>query len=98
MVKGDKSPFDGDLIYWSKRNNELYHGLNSKLLAKQNHTCGCCGVKFTNNEIVNLHNIDGNHNNSKVKKPFGCTSKLPSINPHEQNGSGRLETFVDLEV
>ena len=67
MVKGDKSPFDGELIYWSKRSSKLYYGLTSKLLAKQNHTCGCCGLKFTDEEKVNLHHIDGNHNNWKIK-------------------------------
>ncbi len=67
MVKGDKSPFDGDLIYWSKRSSKLYHGLTSKLLAKQNHTCGYCGLRFTDDEKVHLHHIDGNHNNWKDK-------------------------------
>ena len=66
MVKGDKSPFDGNLVYWSKRNSKLYYDLTSKLLAKQNHTCGCCGLKFID-EKVHLHHIDGNHNNWKNK-------------------------------
>ncbi|GGA37285.1 hypothetical protein CYANOKiyG1_55260 [Okeania sp. KiyG1] len=26
MVKGEKSPYDGDLLYWSKRNSNLYDG------------------------------------------------------------------------
>ena len=25
-VKGDRSPFDGDVVYWSKRNSKLYDG------------------------------------------------------------------------
>lgn len=62
-VKGNKSPFDGDLVYWSERNSKLYDGETSKLLKKQNHTCGYCRLKFTSDERVHLHHIDGNHDN-----------------------------------
>jgi RNA-directed DNA polymerase len=67
MVKGNKSPYDGDLNYWSQRNSKLYDGDTSKALNKQNHTCGHCGMKFTSDERVNLHHIDGNHDNRKAK-------------------------------
>ncbi|WP_353838762.1 hypothetical protein [Moorena sp. SIO4E2] len=29
-VKGTKSPYDGDLVYWSKRNSKLYENATSK--------------------------------------------------------------------
>ncbi len=32
LVKGNKSPFDGDLTYWSERNSKLYEGVTSKVL------------------------------------------------------------------
>lgn len=64
-VRGDKSPFDGDLVYWSERNSKLYDGITSKLLKKQSHTCGYCGYKILPEERVNLHHKDGNHNNWK---------------------------------
>lgn len=66
-VKGDKSPFDGDLTYWSKRNNVLHDGVIAKTLRKQSHSCGHCGLKFLEGEKVELHHIDGNHNNWKPK-------------------------------
>jgi RNA-directed DNA polymerase len=66
-VKGNKSPFDGDLAYWSERNSKLYDGETSKVLKRQNHTCGHCGLKFTSEERVHLHHIDGNHDNWKTK-------------------------------
>jgi 5-methylcytosine-specific restriction endonuclease McrA len=66
-VKGDKSPFDGDLAYWSKRNSKLYDGETSFALKRQNHTCGYCGLKMLSDEKVHLHHIDGNHNNWKKK-------------------------------
>ncbi len=67
MVSGNKSPFDGELVYWSQRNSKLYDGITSKTLQKQNHSCGHCGMKLTSDERVHLHHIDGNHDNWKTK-------------------------------
>ena len=64
-VKGDKSPFDGDIIYWSKRNSDKYDGATAKTLKKQHHTCEQCGLKFNDEERVHLHHIDGNPENWK---------------------------------
>lgn len=66
-VKGEKSPFDGDINYWSRRKNILYDGATAKILRKQNHSCGQCGLKFLNEEKVELHHIDGNHGNWEAK-------------------------------
>ena len=65
-VKGEKSPYDGDIIYWSERNSKLYDGMTSKALKKQNHSCKTCGLKFVGDEKVHLHHVDGNHNNWKT--------------------------------
>ena len=62
-VKSDKSPFDGDVTYWSKRNSKFYDGNIAKALKRQNHSCGYCGLNFIEKEQVELHHIDGNHNN-----------------------------------
>ena len=62
-VKGEKSPFDGDINYWSKRNSLLYDGATVRTLKKQSHSCGHCELKFFDEEKVELHHIDGNHNN-----------------------------------
>jgi RNA-directed DNA polymerase len=66
-VKGEKSPFDGDLTYWSERNSKLYDGETSRALKRQNHRCGHCGLKMLSEEKVHLHHLDGNHKNWKVK-------------------------------
>ena len=66
-VKGEKSPFDGDLIYWSQRESKLYDGTSAKLLKKQNHTCARCNMRFFPGEDIHLHHIDGNHDNWKTK-------------------------------
>ncbi len=62
-VKGNKSPYDGDLTYWSERNSKLYDGITSKVLKRQNHSCARCGLKTISEEQVNLHHKDGNHHN-----------------------------------
>ena len=62
-VKGEKSPFDGDINYWSKRNSKYYDGATARTLRKQSHTCGHCGLKFLDEEKVELHHLDCNHNN-----------------------------------
>jgi RNA-directed DNA polymerase len=64
-VKGEKSPYDGDMVYWSERNSKLYDGNTSKVLKRQNHACKACGMKFVGDERVHLHHVDGNHNNCK---------------------------------
>jgi RNA-directed DNA polymerase len=64
-VKGNKSPYDGDIVYWSERNSKLYDGSTSKALKRQNHSCKICGLKFADDERVHLHHVDGNHNNWK---------------------------------
>ena len=64
-VKGTKSPYDGDTAYWSERNSKLYDGHTSKVLKRQNHKCASCGLKFVDDERVNLHHRDENHQNWK---------------------------------
>jgi RNA-directed DNA polymerase len=64
-VKGNKSPFDGNLVYWSKRESILYSGYTAKALKRKQNTCGECGLRFYNDERINLHHLDGNHNNWK---------------------------------
>jgi 5-methylcytosine-specific restriction endonuclease McrA len=67
MVKGNKSPYDGDMVYWSERNSKLYNDNTSKALKRQNHSCKSCGLKFIGEERIHLHHVDGNHQNWKHK-------------------------------
>jgi RNA-directed DNA polymerase len=64
-VKGNKSPFDGDIVYWSERNSKLYDGITSEVLKRQKHTCSECGLKFYGDERIHLHHVDGRHDNWK---------------------------------
>ena len=65
-VKGDRSPYDGEMIYWSKRKSKLYESHTAKALKKQNHSCGHCGLMFVDDERIHLHHVDGNHSNWKT--------------------------------
>jgi RNA-directed DNA polymerase len=56
-VKGTKSPYDGDIAYWSERNSKLYDGDTSTTLKRQNHTCISCGLKFIDDERIHLEAI-----------------------------------------
>lgn len=62
-MRGDKSPFDGDMIYWSKRENTNYYGKTVELLSKQKHTYTYCKLKFYPGDKVEIHHQDGNHSN-----------------------------------
>jgi RNA-directed DNA polymerase len=64
-VKGDKSPYDGDMAYWSGRKSKLYEGDISKAITRQNQSCKACGLKFVGDERIQLHHVDGNHDNWK---------------------------------
>lgn len=64
-VRGNKSPFDGDWLYWSQRNSKLYNGDSERTLKRQNHSCAACGLKFLGDQRMHLHHKDGNHNNWK---------------------------------
>ncbi|NET69422.1 MAG: RNA-dependent DNA polymerase [Moorea sp. SIO1G6] len=66
-VRGTKSPYDGDLVYWSQRNSRLYSNATSDALKRQNHSCGHCGLRFLEDESVHLHHVDGNHDNWSKK-------------------------------
>jgi RNA-directed DNA polymerase len=65
-VQGNKSPYDGDMVYWSNRNSKLYTDHTSKALKRQNQACKACGLKFIGEERVHLHHVDGNHDNWKT--------------------------------
>jgi RNA-directed DNA polymerase len=62
-VKGNKSPYDGDISYWSERKSKLYDGSTSKAIKKQDRKCVACGLTFIGEEKIHLHHLDGNHDN-----------------------------------
>jgi RNA-directed DNA polymerase len=58
-VKGDKSPYDGDLVYWSSRmgkNPDLPSSV-SKLLKWQKGKCPHCEFIFRNEDVMEVNHI-----------------------------------------
>jgi RNA-directed DNA polymerase len=73
-VQGDKSPGacpergrrDGDWVYWSTR---LGRDPNkprrvTRLLKRQRGCCALCGLRFTTEDVIEVHHHDGNHNHN----------------------------------
>jgi RNA-directed DNA polymerase len=55
-VKGDKSPFDGDTIYWSKRlgTHPEMPGRKAKLLKQQKGKCPACELRFQEWDVMEI--------------------------------------------
>jgi RNA-directed DNA polymerase len=55
-VKGESSPYDGNLVYWSTRmgNNPEMPSRVSKLLKKQKGKCTHCGLFFRENDVMEV--------------------------------------------
>jgi RNA-directed DNA polymerase len=58
-VKGDKSPYDGDLVYWSSRMGRHPEMPNreAKLLRQQKGQCTHCGLTFREGDVMEVDHI-----------------------------------------
>jgi RNA-directed DNA polymerase len=58
-VKGDKSPYDGDLVYWSSRMGRHPEMPNreAKLLRQQKGRCTHCGLTFREGDVMEVDHI-----------------------------------------
>ena len=66
-VQGEKSYFDGDLNYWTRREKPFYNSIYSKKLTQQKFQCCHCGLNLISEvESLELHHVDGNQNNWKL--------------------------------
>ena len=65
-VRGDKSPFDGDWLYWSTRlgRDPTKPQRVVRLLKKQNGRCFRCGLRFVDGDAMEVHHKDGIHDNN----------------------------------
>ncbi|MBD2547904.1 group II intron reverse transcriptase/maturase [Planktothricoides raciborskii] len=59
LVKPDKSPYDGDWVYWSTRRGQDIEVPTrvAKLLKKQKGKCPHCGQYFTSNDLLEVDHI-----------------------------------------
>jgi RNA-directed DNA polymerase len=66
-VRANKSPYDGDWLYWASRRGS-YPGINTlkaSLLKAQRGRCEYCGLFFLPEDAIELHHRDGNHLNHR---------------------------------
>jgi len=66
-VCGDKSPYDGDWLYWSQRLGKDPQKPQRvvRLLRQQKGRCGQCGLRFAAEDVMEVHHQDGNRNNNR---------------------------------
>jgi RNA-directed DNA polymerase len=59
LIKPDKSPYDGDWVYWSTRRVKDIETPTrvAKLLKKQKGKCSHCGQYFNSNDLLEVHHI-----------------------------------------
>ena len=58
-IKGDKSPFDGDTVYWAARmgNHPEMPARKAKLLKKQKGRCAICRLPFGHDDLIEIDHI-----------------------------------------
>ena len=68
QVRGTRSPYDGDWVYWSTRRG-YYPGTSprlAKLLKQQQGRCRLCGQFFHHDDCIEIDHIDGDHRNARL--------------------------------
>ena len=58
-VRGNRSVYDGDLIYWSKKNAKQYEGPLATAIRNQGYRCNCCKLRFSGSDWIELHHKNG---------------------------------------
>ena len=63
-VQGNRSPYDGDWVYWSTRlgRDPSRPRRVTRLLKRQRGCCALCGLRFTAEDVIEVHHHDENHN------------------------------------
>jgi RNA-directed DNA polymerase len=66
-VRSDKSPFDGDWLYWGQRlgRNPTKPQRVIRLLKHQHGRCAHCGLRFMTEDILEVHHRDGSRRNNQ---------------------------------
>lgn len=68
-VRGTKSPFDGDWMYWATRlgRHPMLPTWRASLLKKQKGRCAQCRLPFVPDDIIEEHHVDGNPRNKVLR-------------------------------
>lgn len=102
-VQGNRSPYDGDALYWSARMGENYKYLEpqkARLLKRQKGKCAHCGLTFKPGDSVEKHHltprVKGGNNADKnlVLLHLHCHDQV-----HGQNTkTNRVQDDIELDV
>lgn len=65
----DKSPYDGDWLYWGKRLSRISRKSPKiiKLLKIQQSKCKHCQLLFRYDDIIEVHHQDKSRNNNNIE-------------------------------
>jgi len=83
-VAGNRSPYDGDWVYWSRRRGH-YPTVKTRvarLLKQQKGRCSYCGQYFQHDDQLEVDHINGDRNNSRY-------SNLQALHVHCHNAKTR---------
>lgn len=87
-VRQNKSPFDGDWIYWSKRKDSRYNSLSYKVAQTQQYKCGSCNLYFSSSDKIEIHHKNGNRKNNRYNNLLGihrfCHQREPNHGKKKQ--------------
>ena len=67
-IRGTRSPYDGDWVYWSTRQGR-HPGVSPRLatlLKQQRGRCAYCGLFFHYEDRIEIDHIDGDRRNARV--------------------------------
>jgi RNA-directed DNA polymerase len=66
-VQGNRSPYDGDWVYWSTRQGRHPHvsARLARLLKAQRGRCRFCGLFFQHDDRIEMDHINGNHRDAR---------------------------------
>jgi RNA-directed DNA polymerase len=65
-VRGNASPYDGNLLYWTQRlkTHPMLNGTLAKLLQQQRGKCGWCRLMFKDGDLIEIDHVDRNRGNN----------------------------------
>lgn len=94
LVKGNASPFDGELVYWSQRlkDHPLIHRKLGKLLKKQQGKCRLCELLFRDGDMIEIDHI--------TPRSLGGTDDMGNLcamhrHCHDQRHAPSAETGIN---
>lgn len=66
-VQGNRSPYDGDWLYWSRRMGQYPTATSTvaRLLKYQSGKCSHCGLYFWPDDRMEVHHVDRNRDNHR---------------------------------